>query len=345
MISSTPIGVDARQQPLDLQVVRTDALQRRQRPEQHVVDAAKAAGLLDDVDVLRLFDDADHAVIAGGVGAVDAGIDVGEVVADRAVGDAILDVADGVAQPLGVLARGLEDVKREPLRALGADARQALELIDEMLQRARQRHRVSLQTGQAEAAHDAADLALQLLVDLAQRVVDGGDDQVLQHLDIVFRDDVRIDRQLLHVLVAVDDDGDHAAAGGALDADAWTSPSAAAPAAAAPASSSAAGSRYSSSTFDFWTGKISNSACTDGIGHRFAAEGLLVTAPLVRRVRAAASGATRCRRCANGRCAGRIGDGDGHRNAAAADLLRDLLEPAASSRRTAVSAPSGWAET
>ncbi len=60
---------DARQQALDLQVVGADALQRRDRAHQHVIDAAEAAGAIDDVDVLRLFDDADDAVIAAVVAA------------------------------------------------------------------------------------------------------------------------------------------------------------------------------------------------------------------------------------------------------------------------------------
>src|SRR6185436_624881 len=48
------------------------------------------------------------------------------------------------------------------------------------------------------------------------RVVDRRQDQVLQHADIILRHDFRIDRDLLQVLVAVDRDGDHAAAGGGL---------------------------------------------------------------------------------------------------------------------------------
>src|SRR5262245_6767836 len=50
------------------------------------------------------------------------------------------------------------------------------------------------------------------------RIVQRGDDQVLQHLDIVFGHDLRIDLQRLHLLGAVDDHGDHAAAGVAFDA-------------------------------------------------------------------------------------------------------------------------------
>ena len=72
-----------------------------------------------------------------------------------------------------------------------------------------------------------------------------GDDQILQHLDVVFRDDLGIDLERLHLLGAVDDDGDHAAAGVAFDRAARPSASAGAPASAAPASSSAGCSWHS----------------------------------------------------------------------------------------------------
>lgn len=45
------------------------------------------------------------------------------------------------------------------------------------------------------------------------RVVDGGDDQVLQELDVVLRDDLRIDRDRADLLETVHGDGDHSAAG------------------------------------------------------------------------------------------------------------------------------------
>ena len=60
-----------------------------------------------------------------------AGIGVGDVVADRAVGDALLHVAQRVDQTVGQLARRLQQVKRQPLRALRPDAGQADELLDE----------------------------------------------------------------------------------------------------------------------------------------------------------------------------------------------------------------------
>src|SRR5581483_10510282 len=157
---------------------------------------------------------ADLPLVARGAGAVRARILLGDVVAGRAVRHALLDVADRVAQPLRIVARVLEDVEREPLRAFRADARELLQLLDEAGERIGQQ----LETGNLEPAHQAGHLLRELLVDLAVRVVDRREDQVLQHLHVVFGDDFRIDLDRLELLVAADGHGDHAAAGGRLDA-------------------------------------------------------------------------------------------------------------------------------
>src|SRR5688572_24553483 len=49
------------------------------------------------------------------------------------------------------------------------------------------------------------------------RIRQRGENEILEHLDVVFRHDLGIERDLLHLLVAVHDDGDHAAAGGGFD--------------------------------------------------------------------------------------------------------------------------------
>ena len=131
MTSCTVPRPDAFDEAPDLQVVRADALQRRERAHQHVVGPLKS----------RVFSMAEtfcgssttqmSAAVARLVGAEAAGIDVGDGVAGRAVRDALLHVADGVAEALGVLARGAQDVEREALRALAADTRQFLQLVDE----------------------------------------------------------------------------------------------------------------------------------------------------------------------------------------------------------------------
>src|SRR5262249_19405171 len=118
-----------------------DPLQRRERTHQHVIDAPEFARLLDRRHVLRLLDYADDVTVARVAAAERTGIDVGDVVAHRAVRDALLPLAHAIDQPFGVLARRLEDVEGEPLRALRTDSGQALELLDEMNQRLGQQDR------------------------------------------------------------------------------------------------------------------------------------------------------------------------------------------------------------
>jgi hypothetical protein len=60
------------------------------------------------------------------------GIGVGDVAADGAVGDAVLHLAHRVGEALHFLTGRLQDVERQPLGALGADAGQALQLLDQL---------------------------------------------------------------------------------------------------------------------------------------------------------------------------------------------------------------------
>ena len=90
---------------------------RRQRAVQHVIDAVVVAGLFDGGDVGRLLDHAHQPLVARRTGAIDAGIDVGDVVADRAEMQAGLHLADGVGEQFGVLVAGAQDVEGEALRA------------------------------------------------------------------------------------------------------------------------------------------------------------------------------------------------------------------------------------
>ena len=98
---------------------------------QHVVDAPVGLRSLDRGDAGRLFDDANQALVAGCAGAVDAGIDVGDVVADGAETQIGFNVADGGRKSLGVVVTGAEDVEGETLRAFCAYAGELFELIDE----------------------------------------------------------------------------------------------------------------------------------------------------------------------------------------------------------------------
>jgi len=96
-----------------------------------VVEAVVAAGFFDRGDVGGLFDDADLASIAGGTGAVETGIDVGDVVAEGAEAERGFEGADGVGEGVGVGVRRAQDVEGEALRGARADTGELAEFVDE----------------------------------------------------------------------------------------------------------------------------------------------------------------------------------------------------------------------
>ena len=96
-----------------------------------MVDAVKMPRLFDCGDVGRFFDHADQFLISGGTAAIYAGIDVGDVVADRAQTQLGLDVSDGGGEGFGIVFARSQNMKGETLRALAADSRQLLEFVDQ----------------------------------------------------------------------------------------------------------------------------------------------------------------------------------------------------------------------
>src|SRR5512140_3758213 len=98
---------------------------------QYVIDAIEVARLLNGGDVRRLLDHAYQPLVACRAGAVRTRIDIRDVVAERAKVQFVLDVVDGGGECLGIAGVRPQDVERQPLRALGSDARQLLELLDE----------------------------------------------------------------------------------------------------------------------------------------------------------------------------------------------------------------------
>ncbi len=113
------------------QLVGTHAMQGREGAVEHVVNPHVAASPLDRGDVGGFLHHANLALIAGRVGAIGAGVDVGHVVADRAKAQADLQAAHGLSQRRGVVVGGAQDVKGEALGAFGAHARQLLQLFNE----------------------------------------------------------------------------------------------------------------------------------------------------------------------------------------------------------------------
>jgi hypothetical protein len=96
------------------------------------VELARA---LDRNHVAGLLDDADRGCLAPLVLADAAGRLRGEVEADLALADRLLDLADGVGQRQRLLLRGAQDVECEPLRRALPDAGQARELGDQAVDR------------------------------------------------------------------------------------------------------------------------------------------------------------------------------------------------------------------
>ena len=104
---------------------------------QHVVDAIEVFGFFDGGDIGGFFDNAYQALVAGCAGAVDARVNIGDVVADRAQPQASFDVADSSGQRFRVFVARTQNVEGQPLRALRAHARQLLQFVDQP------RHRLS----------------------------------------------------------------------------------------------------------------------------------------------------------------------------------------------------------
>ena len=98
---------------------------------QNMKDTVEVLGFLDGGDVCRLFDHADQALIPCSTGAVSTRIDVGDVVANRAEPEVGFDVAHRLGKPFGVIVAGAEDVEGKALRALGANAGELFQFIDQ----------------------------------------------------------------------------------------------------------------------------------------------------------------------------------------------------------------------
>src|SRR5690606_9663531 len=113
-----------------------DARDRVDGPAEHVVPAPELPGPLDRDDVLRLLHDADDRRRAPRVAADLALLLLGDVPADLAEAHARLDVADHLDEARDVLRVLGEEVERDALGALGPDAGQPPELVDQVLDRA-----------------------------------------------------------------------------------------------------------------------------------------------------------------------------------------------------------------
>src|SRR2546423_2900764 len=219
--------VHPRQELLDLELFRPDALDRRDRAQQHVIATAVLLGPLDGDDVSRLLDDAQQRGVTSIVTAVDAQLALGEVEAAPAPAHALLRLDDGARETVGVLGRGLQQVEGDALRRFGADAGEPSQLVDQALHRpfeggchlvsAERAAEARAEPAEIDAARDRAHpLGLELLGS-SHRLADRRHDQILEHLDVVGVDHVGRDPHRLDVAGARHHGGHLPAAGGTFD--------------------------------------------------------------------------------------------------------------------------------
>jgi hypothetical protein len=114
-------------------VLRLDAVERRERAAEHVVEAAELARPLDGDQIDRLLDHADHRVVAAGVPADRADLVLRQVAALVAEANSLLDLLDRGRERERLVLRPLQEMESEPVGGPRADARQARELADEIL--------------------------------------------------------------------------------------------------------------------------------------------------------------------------------------------------------------------
>src|SRR5450759_3420987 len=97
---------------------------------------AELAGPLDRHNVLGLLDDTDAGQVATRVKADAALLGLGDVATDAAEADLVLDLHQCIDESPHIDGISLQQMERNALCALGTDARQPAELVDEVLDHA-----------------------------------------------------------------------------------------------------------------------------------------------------------------------------------------------------------------
>ena len=119
---------------LDLKVVGSDVVHRRDHAVEHVIAAAELAGAFDRDHIARVGNHTDDRRVALVRRTDGAHAAVCQIAADGAAGDRAFGVQDGVGKFFGVLLRKTEHMKGKTLRALAADAGEAGKLLDQLFQ-------------------------------------------------------------------------------------------------------------------------------------------------------------------------------------------------------------------
>ena len=115
----------------DPQLFGTNAMDRRNRSMQNVINAIVMPCLLYRGDIGRLFDYADQVLVSSCARAIGAGINVGDVVTYRAQTQAGLHVMDGAGKGARIVFAGTQNVKCKPLRRFASNAGKFFELVNQ----------------------------------------------------------------------------------------------------------------------------------------------------------------------------------------------------------------------
>jgi hypothetical protein len=98
---------------------------------ENVVKAFIGGGVLDGQDILRLFHDGQLGSIALGVAANGAGVGLGDVKAGGTEINPLFEGKQGFREGFSFFLRGAEEVKNDALGALGPDAGEFTELLNQ----------------------------------------------------------------------------------------------------------------------------------------------------------------------------------------------------------------------
>ena len=122
------------QQLANVQLLGTNLVHGADHAAQYVVETVVAARALDRLDVARLAHHANASGVAHRILADGALVGRGVVKAAAAKVNLLLNLQDGLGQATRFLGIGLEQVIGDALSRLGANARQAAQLIEQFLQ-------------------------------------------------------------------------------------------------------------------------------------------------------------------------------------------------------------------
>ena len=127
------VALDAPDQLVDPQMLGLDAVDRRERAAEHVVQAPELVRPLEREQVGRLLDDADERAVAARVAADRRSAPPRSGSRTRGRSGLVLDVADRVGERERLLLRDAQQMEGEAVRRARADSRQARQLRDEVL--------------------------------------------------------------------------------------------------------------------------------------------------------------------------------------------------------------------